>query len=149
MNPHIEGLVQTSINCGIVKVDENTLRLCASVRSSVSAEKEALVARVRAAAESVGATFTTRGDYPGWEYRENSYIRDLASRVYCDMYGKAPQVITIHAGLECGLFSDAIDDLDCISFGPDNKDIHTTEEHISISSCARVYDYILELLKKI
>ena len=65
------------------------------------------------------------------------------------MYGKEPKVITIHAGLECGLFSDSIEGLDCISFGPDNTDIHTTEERLSISSCARVWDFIKELLKEI
>ena len=69
--------------------------------------------------------------------------------VYERLYGEAPVVMTIHAGLECGIFSDKIEGLDCVSIGPDNYDIHTPEEHLSISSTARVWDYLLEVLKAI
>ena len=65
------------------------------------------------------------------------------------MYGKEPVVMTIHAGLECGIFSDKMAGLDCVSIGPDNYDIHTTEERLSISSTVRVWEYLLEVLKNI
>ena len=69
--------------------------------------------------------------------------------IYEKMYGRAPKVVTIHAGLECGIFSDKLEGLDCVSLGPDNRDIHTTGEHLSISSTARVYEYLIEILKNI
>ncbi len=69
--------------------------------------------------------------------------------IYRRMYGRDAEVITIHAGLECGIFSDKIEGLDCVSIGPDNFDIHTTEEHLSLSSFARVWDFLRAVLKEI
>ena len=69
--------------------------------------------------------------------------------IYEKMYGRMPKVVTIHAGLECGIFSGKMPELDCVSIGPDNFDIHTTNEHLSISSTVRVYEYLLEVLKSI
>ena len=66
-----------------------------------------------------------------------------------DMYGKDATVVTIHAGLECGIFSDKMPGLDCVSIGPDNHDIHTPEERLSLSSFNRVYEYIVNVLKNI
>ena len=147
MNAELPDLVETSLNTGIVRLDES-FRLCTSIRSSVEAEKEKLVQLIAKIAEHAGAEFTTRGSYPGWAYRKDSALRDACVSVYNRLYGGA-EVITIHAGLECGLFSDAIEGLDCISFGPNNYDIHTTEERLSISSTVRVWEFLLEVLKNI
>ncbi len=149
MNPHIEGLVETSSNCGIVRLADEEFTLCVSVRSSKSEEKRALAERIKNTANSVGAEYSERGDYPGWAYKSESALRDTACRVYREMYGKEAKVVTIHAGLECGLFSDAIEGLDCISFGPDNYDIHTTDEHLSISSSVRVFEFIKRVLEEL
>ena len=70
-------------------------------------------------------------------------------QVYKDMYGKDATVVTIHAGLECGIFSDKMDGLDCVSIGPDNHDIHTPEERLSLSSFNRVYEYLINVLKNL
>ena len=149
MSEDIEGLVETSLNMGIIKLDDKSLALTISVRSAVGEEKAKLIAKIKEIASAHGASIGVRGEYPAWEYRKESRLREVMCKVYRDMYGKDATVVTIHAGLECGIFSDKIDGLDCISIGPDNRDIHTTNEHLSISSTARVYDYLLEILKNI
>ena len=87
--------------------------------------------------------------YPAWEYRPDSPLRDKMVDLYKEMYQEEPKVEAIHAGLECGFFDEKIEDLDCVSFGPNMKDIHTTEECLSISSTKRVWEYLVELLKRL
>lgn len=149
MNPDIEGLVETSLNMGIARLEESAFELSFSIRSGRGEAKEKLVELVKIIATRLGAAFDTRGGYPAWEYKRESHLRDVMCEVYERMYGKSPIVMTIHAGLECGIFSDKIAGLDCVSMGPDNYDIHTPEEHLSISSTARVWEYLLEVLKVI
>jgi dipeptidase D len=149
MSEDIDGLVETSLNMGIIKLDKKALDLTISVRSGVGEEKTKLIESIKSVAESHGATVGVRGEYPAWEYRKESHLRDVMCQVYRDMYGKDATVVTIHAGLECGIFSDKIEGLDCVSIGPDNKDIHTPEERLSLSSFARVYEYLINVLKNI
>jgi dipeptidase D len=149
MSEDIEGLVETSLNMGIIKLDKEGFNLTISVRSAKGEEKRKLLDKIKEISESHSAGVSVRGEYPAWEYRKESHLRDVMSRVYREMYGKDATVVTIHAGLECGIFSDKIEGLDCISLGPDNFDIHTTEEHLSISSSARVWEFLLEVLKQI
>lgn len=147
MSEDIPGLVQTSLNLGVIGCGGDTIGLGFSVRSSKNLEKEELVSLVESKAKAHGAVVSTRGAYPAWEYRKNSPLRDKMCKIYEKMHGRSPKVVTIHAGLECGIFSGKIPELDCVSLGPDNFDIHTTNEHLSISSTARVYEYLLEVLK--
>ena len=149
MMEDIEGLVETSLNLGIISMTDDTLEISFSVRSAVGAEKEKLAARLRDIAKAHGAEYGQYGEYPAWEYRKESHLRDTMCDVYRDMYGKDPVVMTIHAGLECGIFSDKMEGLDCVSIGPDNFDIHTTEERLSISSTVRVWEYLIEVLKRV
>ena len=149
MSEDIEGLVETSLNMGIIKLGDKQLDLTISVRSAKGVEKAKLIERIREVAEGHSATVGVRGEYPAWEYRKNSPLRDVMCRVYKDMYGKDATVVTIHAGLECGIFSDKIEGLDCISMGPDNRDIHTPDERLSLSSFERVYEYLINVLKSI
>ena len=149
MMEDIEGLVETSLNLGIISMTDDTLEISFSVRSAVGAEKEKLAARLREIAGVHGAEYGQYGEYPAWEYRKESHLRDTMCEVYKDMYGKDPVVMTIHAGLECGIFSDKMEGLDCVSIGPDNFDIHTTEERLSISSTVKVWEYLLEVLKRV
>lgn len=149
MMADIEGLVETSLNLGILSMGDETVEISFSVRSAVGAEKEKLAERLEEIATAHGASFGRYGEYPAWEYRRDSHLRDTMCQVYRDMYGKEPVVMTIHAGLECGIFSDKMAGLDCVSIGPDNYDIHTTEERLSISSTVRVWEYLLEVLKNI
>lgn len=149
MSEDIEGLVETSLNMGIINIDEKSVALTISVRSAVGEEKGKLISKVKDIATSHGATVEVRGEYPAWEYRKESRLRDVMCQVYKDMYGKDATVVTIHAGLECGIFSDKMDELDCVSIGPDNHDIHTPEERLSLSSFNRVYEYLINVLKNL
>ena len=142
MSADIAGLVQTSLNLGILKLQEDGLQLDYSVRSSVGTEKELLLTKVQAIVDSCGGSWEVSGEYPAWEYRKE-YVA-----VYEEMYGEKPEVVAIHAGLECGLFTDKLEGLDCVSTGPKVYDVHTTEERLSISSAERVWKYVLALLAK-
>ena len=149
MSTDIPGLVQTSLNLGITETRRDRLSLSHSVRSSKEDEKLALAKRLREIVTSLGGSYSQRGEYPAWEYRKTSRIRDCMVKVYREMYNKDPKVVAIHAGLECGIFSGKLPGLDCISFGPDNFDIHTTEEHLSISSSVRCWEFLLEVLRRL
>ena len=145
MSQAIAGLVETSLNLGVLDT-ENGFHITHSVRSSKEEEKDALIATLRRLVTDVGGTASVRGEYPAWEYREDSPLRDLLCRLFREMYGKEAKVLVIHAGLECGILSSKLPGLDCVSLGPDNFDIHTTEEHLSIPSFVRVYEYLLRVL---
>ena len=149
MSEEIPGQVETSLNMGILECDDTGVTVSFSLRSSKGAKKAELATRVTKIAESKGAECDAHGAYPGWEYRKESPLRDTICEVYKKMYGKDAKVVTIHAGLECGIFSDKIEGLDCISMGPNARDIHTTEERLSISSTARVWEFLKEVLKSI
>jgi dipeptidase D len=149
MSSDVEGLVETSLNAGIIELCENALHLTFSVRSAKAAAKEALIERIHSISESYGASIAVRGEYPAWEYKKDSHVRDVSVSVFEKVYGKRPEVIIIHAGLECGVFSGKMPELDCISFGPDSFDIHTTEEHLSLSSTSRFFEFLKAVLKEI
>ena len=144
----IEGLVQTSLNLGIARLDEE-LSLTFAVRSSVNSEKTELLEKLKALAEFNDASYAQMGDYPAWEYKKDSHLRDTMVTVYREMFQKEPQVVAIHAGLECGLLSEKLPGLDCVSIGPEMHDIHTSRERLGIASVARTWDFILEILKSL
>lgn len=148
MSADIPGLVQTSLNLGILKLSQDAMHLDYSVRSSLESEKELLLDKAGAILESQGCSVSVTGEYPAWEYRKDSPLRDKMVAVYREMYHKEPKIEAIHAGLECGLLSGKIPDLDCVSIGPDMRDIHTTEERLCISSVERVWEYVLAVLQK-
>lgn len=139
MSQDVDGLVQTSLNMGILVTDKYEVKLSYCVRSSVDAEKRDLLNIMRDKMENVFGKLSTMGDYPGWEYRKNSPLRDLMTDIYKEQYGKEPVIEAIHAGVECGLFAGKIPDLDCVSYGPNLSEIHTFRESMSISSVQRVY----------
>lgn len=149
MSTAIPGLVQTSLNPGILQVDaqQAVIRYC--VRSSVESEKQALLSRMRNLTELLGGRLELAGDYPGMQYRRDSKLRELMVTLYEEQYGAKPVVEAVHAGVECGIFAAKIPDLDCVSFGPDLTDIHTTAEAMSVASVQRVWEYLLEILKRL
>ncbi len=148
MSGAMEGLVETSLNLGILSCKEGQLRIGISVRSSYESAKSALVEKLKGLAYLAGVNVEVTGDYPGWAYRKDSPLRDRMVALYETMYDKKPEIQAIHAGLECGLFAYKIPGLDCVSIGPDMKNIHTTEEELSISSTERVYNFLLKLLEE-
>ena len=149
MSADIEGLVQTSLNLGILTTERDTLCASFAVRSSKNEEKTALLAELSAIASRFGGTYDSHGHYPAWEYRKDSRLRDVMCRVWQEQTGETPVVMAIHAGLECGLFCEKMPGLDAVSIGPDMQDIHTCRERLSVSSTARVYDYLCAVLKEL
>ena len=145
----IEGLVQTSLNLGIMNTGAEAVTITYSVRSSVEEEKQQLIDELETLARSVGGTVIVDGIYPAWEYRKESVVRDVMTELYEEMYGKPMIVEAIHAGLECGIFSGAISGLDAVSFGPDILDIHTPKERMNIDSVARTWDFVKEVLVRL
>lgn len=146
MSKDIPGLVETSLNMGVMRLKEETLEMTQSIRSSKESAKKYLTQRCKAMIDLLGGTSVEQGNYPGWAYKADSKLRELFVKVYTEQYGEPPKVEAIHAGLECGLFSDKIEDLDCISIGPNIYDIHTYEERLDLESTKRTWDVILGIL---
>lgn len=146
MSQDMEGLVQTSLNLGIAKLGEQFRATC-SVRSSVSSEKTELIGKLKEIASMFDSEVAVTGDYPAWEFRRESALRDTMVEVYTRMFSREPQVLAIHAGLECGMFSQKLDGLDCVSIGPQMHDIHTSREKLDIASVERTWRFLLEVLK--
>lgn len=149
MSGAMEGLVETSLNLGILECRDGHFHAGISVRSSIESAKFALIDRLQSIAVLAGADTEVTGDYPGWAYRKDSPLREKMTEVYEEMFHKKPEIQAIHAGLECGLFADKIENLDCVSIGPDMKNIHTTEEELSISSTERVWKFLVRLLEEL
>lgn len=153
MCKEIPDLVETSMNLGIMRFGCENGSFCMdahfSVRSLEAAKKEAAVNMLRLVSESYGAEMTTGEDYPCWSYNEQSPIRDVCLDAFREVYGRDGSVTVIHAGLECGLFAEAIPDFDCVSFGPDLRDVHSTRERLNVASVGRFFDMVKLILKKL
>ncbi len=148
MSRIMPGLVETSLNLGIMELKEDCLYMVTSVRSSVSTRKTDLADKLELLTEFLGGEITVGGDYPAWEYKADSDIRETISSVYKELFDEEPVFEAIHAGLECGILSGKIENLDCVSFGPNNYDIHTPKERLSISSTEKVWKLLVEFLKR-
>lgn len=144
----IQGLPQTSLNLGVLSLEE-ALQLDFAVRSSVNREKRELLDRLQELAKFHGAQCGESGDYPAWEYRKESNLREVMVNTYRQMFGKEPEVRAIHAGLECGLLSEKLPGLDCVSIGPEMRDIHTSRERLNIASTERTWKFLVEVLKNL
>ena len=142
-------LVETSLNLGILTSSETDIKASFAVRSSVNQAKTALLEKLKETAFAFGGRYEDYGHYPAWEYRKDSPLRDVMVNTFEKLYGHAPTVEAIHAGLECGIFSDRIKGLDAVSIGPDILDIHTSREKLDIASVGRTYSYLLEILKNL
>ena len=151
MSADIEGLVETSLNAGIMKSAcgaQNEVVVSLSVRSAIESSKRKVNLQLDTLTKAFGGYTESHGDYPGWQYNPDSKLRADMVRIYKKMFGKDVKVEALHAGLECGVMIAKIPGLDCVSFGPDIYDIHTTDERLSISSTARMWEYLLEIMKQ-
>ena len=144
----IPGLVQTSLNLGVAKLGED-MKLTSSVRSSVNQEKNDLLTRLKELADFYEGSYSQMGEYPAWEYKADSKLREIMVSTYEKLHGTAPEVVAIHAGLECGLLSEKLPGLDCVSIGPQMHDIHTSRERLDIASTKRTWEFLLEVLKEL
>lgn len=147
MSSAMEGLVETSLNPGLLSTSNGQISIGISVRSSVESSKKALIGKLKSMAYLAGAQIEVTGDYPGWTYKKDSPLRDKMVEIYEEMYHEKPVIKAIHAGVECGLLAHKIPELDCVSIGPDMRNIHTADEGLCISSTERVWHYLLSLLE--
>ena len=148
MSQDMPGLVQTSLNFGILQLRDAELFFVNTVRSSMTTQKMWVLDKVRAIVALAGGETEVSGNYPGWSYNPGSVVKDTILRAYRTLFGKEAAVEAVHAGIECGLFADSIPDLDCVSIGPDMADVHTPREHLSIASTARTYALLKEILRE-
>lgn len=149
MSMDIEGLVESSNNMGVISTLEDKVVVENAIRSSVKSLKDMLSRQMEIIAESLGANWSSSGEYPAWQYRKDSYIRDLFAQTYREISGKEMEIEAIHAGLECGLFYELLGDIDMVSLGPDMWGVHAPGERLSIDSVERTYNILVEVLSKI
>ena len=142
----IEGLVETSLNMGIMTMDGENLKMSFAIRSSIESAKHYLTDRTMLFVDMLGGSCEIKGDYPGWAYNPKSELRETFIRVYREMYGSEPVVEAIHAGLECGLFTKKIDGLDSISIGPNMHNVHTSEETLEVGSVQRTWEFLCRVI---
>lgn len=147
MSMEIKGLVESSTNLGVISTKDSELWLINEIRSSVRSLKTKILDQVEALAGILDSSVRIESDYPEWEYNPDSKLRPLFIETYKKKYGIESKIVAIHAGLECGIFMNKIAGLDAISLGPNMYNVHTPDEHLSISSTERVWEFLLEVLK--
>lgn len=147
MSADFPGLVQTSANVGVLRLDAEGLHAAVSIRSSVDSQKEMVLEQLCAAAALAGAQVATHGNYSGWQYAPDSALRERMLASYKALTGEDGKVEAIHAGLECGLFAEKLPGLDAISIGPDMRDVHSVRERLNAPSTARTYELVRRFLK--
>lgn len=148
-NMHMDGFVVSSVNMGVVRTEEERLVMVFSPRSSVASLQEEMKARLGLLAETFGFSSSYSGEYPGWSYKEDSRIREVFRESYQELFGKEMKMEAIHAGLECGLFSDALPGLDAIAVGPTLNHVHTPEENLPLDSFERFYKLLKDVLRRL
>ncbi len=148
-NIRMDGFVVVSSNMGVVRADENELIIVISPRSSVASLQEDTKARLALLAGTFGFGIEYSGEYPGWDYKEDSRIREVFKDSYRELFGKELRLEALHAGLECGLFSEALPGLDAIAVGPTLYNVHTPDENVPLDSFERFYELLKDVLKRL
>ena len=146
-NRKIEGVVETSLNLGVLETKEDRVQIIHQIRSSVETRKYQIKEQLEQCVMAVGGEGVVTNEYPAWQYNPDSELRQIMVDTYRELYGEEPVVSVIHAGLECGLFLGKRPDLDCVSFGPDVIDVHSVNEALNLASTQRVWDHLKAILK--
>ena len=147
MSEDVPGLVETSLNNGILVTSDEYMDITLCIRSSIDAQRDALTDRIKGLLENKRATLSIKGKYPGWAYLKDSPLRDLMVAQFTALYGHAPSIEAVHAGVECGIFAGKLPGLDAVSYGPDLLDIHTCRERMDIASVERTYKLTCSVLE--
>ncbi len=147
MSTEIEGLVETSLNLGILETKESDIVFKYAMRSNKKSALSALEDKMCLFAEYNDCKAKISGGYAPWQYCEASAVRELYLDAFYQNFGFKPKVYAIHAGLECAVFAELIDGLDCIAIGPEIKDAHTTKESVSVSSVEKIFEVLCDTLK--
>ena len=149
MSAEVPGLVQTSLNLGQVYTEGDDVVGRFMIRSSVNSQAAETTEKVITLTRALGGEVDIPASYSAWQYRPDSHLRDVMVEAFRAVYGEEPKIAALHAGLECGILSGKMPDLDCISFGPDLTNIHTPRERLHIASTARTWLLTLETLKRL
>lgn len=149
MSADIEGMVESSLNMGITYSDEKGFHFGYALRSQKATYKRYMEKQLDKLAERFGGLVQTEADYPAWDYKEDSVLREIAAEEFRKLYAREPRIEGIHAGLECGILAEKIPDIDIISFGPQIRDIHTTSETMSIQSAKQCFTFLLAILNRL
>ncbi|MCC8082313.1 MAG: beta-Ala-His dipeptidase [Lachnospiraceae bacterium] len=147
--PEIHGMVRTSLNMGVLRMRDDAVSMTFSVRSASCTEKEWLIRRIRDMTELVGGQCLVSGEYPAWEYQSGSRIQRVMAETWEEITGEKPLLTGIHAGVECGILSEKLPGIDCISYGPQMEDIHTVREKLSVASVERNYALTVRVLERL
>ncbi len=148
MSPDIPDMVQTSLNMGKLSLAEHNLKMGYLIRSNASTGKQLVVQKLQSFVDYLYGTVVFKNDYPVWEYRAESPLRNNMINAFKEVYGNAPKITSIHAGLECGILSGKIKDIDLISFGPDIENVHTPNERMNVASVERCWNLLVKVLEK-
>lgn len=144
-----DGAVDVSSNIGVVATSDTEAKILLSPRSSITSLQEEFKDRLQTLADVLGFDAKFEFEYPGWSYAEHSPVRDVFLESYRELFGSELRIESIHAGLECGLFAEALDGLDAIAVGPTLKDVHTPDESMELASSERFYTLLVDVLKRL
>ena len=148
-NVAADGAVEVSSNIGVVVVTDDEIKILLSPRSSIKSLQDDVKDRIRILAEVLGFDVIFEYEYPGWSYAEHSPVRDVFKASYLELFGNELKIESIHAGLECGLFADALPGLDAIAVGPQLYDVHTPDERMDLSSFENFYVLLVDVLRRL
>jgi dipeptidase D len=149
MSAAIEGLVETSSNLAIVSLSAEQQEILMSHRSSCAASLARLATRTREIARAFGVDITQGNGYPGWQPNPDSPLLARSLELYRDLFDDEPEVLSIHAGLECGLIGARFPELDMIAIGPTIRNPHTPDELVEIDSVERYWQFLCRLVEKL
>jgi len=149
MSPDIANFVETSTNLASVQLKHDYFEITTSQRSSVESAKQNIVDMVESTFLLSGAKVIHSDGYPGWAPNPASPVLNIAVRVYNELFDSNPEVLAIHAGLECGLIGETYPEMDMISFGPTIKGAHSPDERLNIKTVSKFWEFTLEILKRL
>lgn len=145
-NRKLAGLVETSMNIGVIETAADHVSLVHLVRSSVESKKQEMKELLAQCVKTASGTITIANEYPAWQFKPDSELSRIMQDTYEQLFGTKPEVTAAHVGLECGLFLGKRPDLDCVSFGPELKDVHSVNERLNIASTQRTWNYLQAIL---
>ena len=148
-NVATDGSVEVSSNIGVVATSDDEVKIMLSPRSSITSLQTECKARLQTLADVLGFDAKFEFEYPGWSYAEHSPVRDVFVESYRELFGSELRIESIHAGLECGLFAEALHGLDAIAVGPTLSDVHTPDESMELASAERFYELLIDVLKRL
>lgn len=144
-----DGFVETSSNIGVVATSDDQIKFLLSPRSSITSLQEDVKERIQTLADTFGFDAVFENEYPGWSYAPHSHVREVFQESYRELFGTELRIESIHAGLECGLFAEALPGLDAIAVGPTLSDVHTPDEHVELGSVERFYRLLVDVLARL